>query len=131
MSATSTAARPAIAQTILAQLGGNKFRVMTGATNFLDLGEAQAQDARPEHGCPAIPARLGGLSFKIGRFAGVKTTHVRVTLTLADLYNVEFFNVRGCNMKTLATVEGVYADQLREIFTRQTGLETSLGTMGR
>jgi uncharacterized protein (UPF0276 family) len=129
MSNASTTARPEIAQTILAQLGGNKFRVMTGATNFLDLGEAQAQAARPEHDCPAIPARLGGLSFKLGRFAGLKVTHVRVVLTLADLYNVEFFNIRGCNMKTLATVEGIYADQLREVFTRQTGLETSLGTM--
>lgn len=125
----ATTARPQIAMTILSQLGGNKFRAMTGATNFLDLGESEAKEARPEHDAPAVAARLGGIAFKLGRFAGVKTTHVRVTLSHSDLYTMEFLNVRGYNMKTLATVGGLYAEQLREVFTRQTGLETSLGTM--
>lgn len=129
MSTTSNTA--AIAQTILAQLGGNKFRVMTGATNFLDLGQAAAQPANEEHGCPATPARLGGLAFKLGRFAGVKTTHVRIVLLPSDLYQMEFLNIRGCKIKTLETFSEVYADQLQSLFTDATGLNTSLGTMGR
>lgn len=118
-----------IAQTILAQLGGNKFIAMTGAKDFIALNEQAAQPANDEHGCPACPARVGGLSFKIGRFSGVKTTHVRISLTALDLYTVEFLSIRGYKMKTVATVEGIYCDQLREVFTEKTGLQTSLGTM--
>jgi len=94
-----------IANTILSQLGGNKFLAMTGASNL-----------------------LGGdntLSFKIGRNAN-KVTHVRVTLTPMDDYSVEFINIRGTNVKPIATVDGVYADNLREVFERRTGLRTSL-----
>jgi hypothetical protein len=95
-----------IANTILSQLGGHRFIAMTGAKNL-----------------------LGGdnnLSFKIGRNA-CKVTHVRITLTPADLYDVEFFAIRGTHArKTLATVEGIYADQLAEVFIDHTGMAVAL-----
>lgn len=94
-----------IAHTILDQLGGNKFLAMTGASNLL---------GRPD-----------GLSFKVGR-NDAKVTHVRVTLTPADEYRIEFINVRGRNVNPLATVEGVHADSLAQVFTRKTGLRVSL-----
>jgi hypothetical protein len=97
----------AIGQEILAQLGGNKFRVMTGAKNFCALPE-------------------GGLFFNIGRFHGVKTTSVNITLNANDLYDMEFFSVRGVKLKVLALVKDLYFDQLQEVFTEQTGLYTSL-----
>ena len=120
-----------IANTILAQLGGSRFIAMTGANTFIALDATEGKPAMPEHDCPAVPARLGGLSFKIGRFAGVKTTHVRITLTPADLYNVEFLAIRGMNIKKVSECSGVYADMLREVFTDAIGLETSLGRVAR
>ncbi|MFA7291893.1 MAG: hypothetical protein WC023_06550 [Rhodocyclaceae bacterium] len=92
------------AQTILQQLGGNRFCAMTGATNFV--------------------GREDGLSFKVGRNAK-RVTHVRVTLTPADLYEVEYLAIRGTTIRPVAKSEGVYADMLRDDFTRETGLYTS------
>lgn len=98
-----------VAQTILAQLGGQRFVVMTGARNLVS-------DAHCERGC---------LSFKVGKNAkGV--THVRITLQADDLYRVETLKVRGMTITPVADVRGVYADKLRATFTAATGLDTSL-----
>lgn len=94
-----------VAQTILQQLGGNRFVVMTGASNLL---------GRPD-----------GLSFKVGRNPkGV--THVRVTLTAMDDYTVEFLRIRGTKVQPVGYTEGVYDDSLARVFRANTGLETSL-----
>lgn len=98
-----------IANTILAQLGGGRFVVMTGA-KFLTAIE-------------------GGLHFRIGRNdAGVN--FVRVILDVNDTYRMEFCRLRKSQVTILTTKVDVYADQLQEIFTDQTGLYTSLGTLG-
>lgn len=95
-----------VAQTILAQLGGNRFLVMTGARNLV---------GRPD-----------GLSFKVGSNAK-KVSHVRVTLEASDLYTVEFLSIRGTQApRTLARRAGVYADSLQAVFTTETGLDTRL-----
>ena len=99
-----------IANTILSQLGGNKFLAMTGAKDLVG-GE-----------------RYLGLRLP-ARFAKDGITHVRVTLTLADLYTVAFYKIRGVNIKTVAEFDNVHAEQLRDTFTHATGWETSLGTM--
>lgn len=93
------------AQTILSQLGGNKFLAMTGASN--------------------LTSRPDGLSFKVGRNAG-KVTHVRVTLTAMDDYQVEFLNIRGVNVKPVTSYRCLQADQLGEAFERATGMRVSL-----
>ena len=94
-----------IAKTILQQLGGNKFIAMTGAKN---LGHTNK-----------------GLQMKIGRNSkGI--THVKVTLTSMDTYEVEFIKVRGTNIKVVKKVKGVYADQLGEIFKKYTGMNVRL-----
>ena len=95
-----------IAQTILQQLGGNKFIAMTGAKN---LGFTNK-----------------GLQMKIGRNAkGV--THVIIDLDRGkDLYNIEFVKIRGVKRTTVKKLKGVYADQLGKIFTKYTGLRTRL-----
>ena len=100
-----------IANTILAQLGGNRFIAMTGAKDFLGL----------KH----------GLSFKLRRNdSGVN--YVRIDLTPDDTYTVTFAKIthRGTKVTDKGTYEGIYADMLRGLFTRVTGMETSLGTMG-
>lgn len=93
-----------VANEILNQLGNRRFIAMTGATNFITDANA--------------------LIFKIMKNEK-KVTHIRITL-VADLYNVEFINVRGLNYKTLETVEMVHAENLRNVFTANTGLDTNL-----
>ena len=95
----------------LKQLGGNKFIMMTGAKNF------------------AVGPK--GMGFKIGRNSkGVN--YIRIDLDRGrDLYNMEFIQMRGGNLKIKSKVKGVYNDQLQKMFTKHTGMYTSLGTMGR
>lgn len=100
-----------IADTILAQLGGNRLSVMTGAKSF-------TYDAR------------GSLSFRLpSRFAKDGINYVKVELTDEDLYNLTFGSIRGTSYKVKATVEGAYSDMLQNLFRNATGLELSLGTM--
>lgn len=105
----------AIAETIHAQLGGARFDTMTGAREFL---------ARiPHHGS------LGGLVFKLPKRAGGDWPDiVIIELMPDDLYRVAFLRSRGhrYNPKVLHTVSCVQAEELRRIFTAQTGLDTSL-----
>lgn len=93
-----------VAETIRQQLG-NRFVAMTGAHSF--LGSADA------------------LSFRIGRNAA-RVTHVRVTLTPADLYAVTLYAVRGLNVREVAAFEGVYADALARTIGDACGLAVTL-----
>lgn len=98
--------RAEIAQTIIQQLGGRRFSVMTGAHTFIALES--------------------GLQFKLPRGAKNKANLVRITLTPLDLYTVEFIKYRNLEQKVISTHEMVYFDQLQELFTEQTGLDTHL-----
>ena len=93
-------------EVILQQLGGNRFVAMTGAKN---LGTSNKKD----------------LSFSIGRNSK-GATHVKITLTSMDLYDMEFFNARGAKIKVVKKVKGVYADMLQKMFTKYTGMNTRL-----
>jgi hypothetical protein len=93
------------ATTIYQQLGGQRFSVMTGAKNF---GGTE-----------------NSLSFKVGRNAG-GVTHVKITLTPMDEYNMEFLAVRGTTIREVKRFDGVYCDQLTDLFTEVTGMHTSL-----
>jgi len=94
-----------VAKTILQQLGGNKFIAMTGAKNF---GSSK-----------------NSLQFKIGKNSK-SISHIIITLKSSDLYDVEFIRMRGTSRKVVKKLKGVYADMLRKIFTKYTGLRTSL-----
>lgn len=100
-----------IARTILAQLGGNRFVAMTGARNFIAM-------------------EGGGLYFTLPRMSGVKINRVRVTLTPADTYTVEFFRVyrarKTDQQDLIARATDVYCDTLAATFEDVTGLATSL-----
>ena len=94
-----------VAKTILQQLGGNKFIAMTGAKN---LGHTNK-----------------GLQMKIGKNAkGI--THVIINLKASDTYEMEFIKLRGSSRKVIKKVKGVYNDMLQKIFTKYTGMRTSL-----
>jgi hypothetical protein len=94
-----------VAQTILEQLGGRRFIVMTGAKNFI---------GSHDH-----------LSFRIGRNCHA-ITHVKITLTPWDLYDMTFHRLRGTDLKLVTEYDGVYADDLQRLFTTATGLDTHL-----
>lgn len=94
-----------IAETILQQLGGNRFIAMTGAHSFV--------------------ADSGALIFALP-----KQRKVRIQLTGMDLYDMTLFRLRkqnGCiDVETVAESSGLYFDQIQPEFTRITGLYTHL-----
>ena len=49
-----------------------------------------------------------------------------VTLNAADTYDLVFSKVRGSSVTEVAAVMHVYADQLREVFRSETGLDPTL-----
>jgi hypothetical protein len=96
-----------IAATIIDQLGGNRFIAMTGANRFY-----------------AFP---DGVSFRIPtRSAKNGINSVMITLTPDDLYDIEFGAVRAMKYTVKSAHEGIYCDQLVEIFESETGLYTHL-----
>ena len=99
-----------VASTILSQLGGNKFVIMTGAKQIVfDSGKDEQ----------------GAIQFKIGRNSS-KANIVKIELRGDDTYTMKFFQYRKMELKELKAYEGIYCDQLRSIFTDYTGLFTSL-----
>jgi hypothetical protein len=98
-----------VANTILAQLGGNRFIAMTGCKNFGGM--------------------TNGLSFHIPR-ATNKAKFCTVTLDAGtDTYAVKFQKQIGGKFGEVVTVSEhamIYADRLASLFSEQTGLAVSL-----
>ena len=93
-------------RTIYNQLGGHKFRVMTGAKSFVDHGDA--------------------LSMKLGRNSS-NSNYLKVTLNAMDLYDVHFSKLtRKFEEKSVKEYNNVYNDSLVEIFESHTGMYTKL-----
>jgi hypothetical protein len=93
-----------IAQTIAQQIGGSAL-FMIGAKNLI--------------------AHDDGLAFRVGRNSK-SVNYVKITLTSADLYDIEFGYIRGTSYKVRSSEEGLYFDMLRSSIERNTGLYTSL-----
>lgn len=107
-----------IGNTILNQLGGNRFKVMTGSKNFLVAGISETN--------PNPWLRMDLTTNKSG------ANRLKITLNAMDTYDLHFYR-QTMDRKTFdikitkeQTFEGIYNDQLREIFTQVTGLYTSL-----
>ena len=93
------------ANTILAQLGGNKFIAMTGAYNFV-YGDKW-------------------LSFRyLGRSGA---NYCNIILDSDDTYRMAFQRIRGLDSKIIKESGGLYCNQLADIFSEQTGLCLSIG----
>jgi len=98
-----------VVQTIYSQIGGGRFKVMTGAKDFTAHNE-----------------QCGGLSFKLPRFSGIKINHVKIVLNGSDLYDITFGRIHGNNFSVISEHKDVYNDDLRPLFESETGLRTSL-----
>ena len=106
-----------IANTILEQLGGNKFIAMTGAKNFVSDGNTLRM---------TLPKNRS------------KANRLYITLDASDTYTMHFFKYTAgrLNKKAFAwspdkkedieNISGVYADMLQDIFTSVTGMYTHL-----
>lgn len=103
-----------VAQTILQQLGGKRFLTMTGARNLTSDGNALRM-VLPECKHGKTRASVNGTIYT---FAAL--------LTAADDYTLTVSAVKSFVPTVIETVDGIYCDQLEEVFTRMTGLYTRL-----
>ena len=95
-----------VARIIWEQLGGNKFRVMTGAKNLLNLGD--------------------GLAMKLGRNSS-NSNYLKITLNSMDTYDMTFAKLTKMGeLKSVSEYNNIYNDMLTDIFTSHTGMYTSL-----
>jgi hypothetical protein len=92
------------ANTILNQLGGNRFAAMTGSKNFVSM----SNDA---------------LGFKLSK-NNTKANYINITLNGSDLYDIEFrkITVKSNNLKE--SFKDVHVENLVETFENATGLYT-------
>lgn len=103
-----------VANTILNQLGGNKFIAMTGSKNFIDCTTALSMHLTSNK---------------------LKAKYLKIELTESDTYKMIFSTTKkvmgdlGFKVDehvVVKTIDGVYCDMLQNIFTKETGLLTSL-----
>ena len=95
----------------LQQIGGNKFIAMTGAKNIVSDGNS--------------------LNFKLpNNFAKKGINFVKITLIPTDTYKMVFSKITWRKyvptIKLIQEYTDVYNDQLQELFTEATGLDTHL-----
>lgn len=97
-----------VADTIVAQLGHSMGRMsaMIGAHSFT--------------------AAEVGVTFKFKARAKNGANCCRVTLKPSDTYKVEFVSLRGVALRTKGEFHDIYADTLKNLFERETGLYLSL-----
>ena len=96
-----------VAQTILRQLGGNKFVAMTGAKQLIVYPDA--------------------LSFQLP--SGItknKSNYVKIILDRNDQYNVTFCKIFRLEMREISTFTGIHGESLEGLFVAETGLLTKL-----
>lgn len=98
-----------VAETILSQIGGRRFITMTGAKNFVAINQGLQLDL------PKTPHYVRD---------GISRLHI--VLTPMDEYKITAYKIRGMKVTEISVTDGVYCDQLEEVFTRLTGLDTSL-----
>ena len=95
-----------VARIIWEHLGGNKFRMMTGAKNLLNTGD--------------------GLAMKLGRNSS-NSNYLKITLNSMDLYDMKFCKLtRKFEEKSVTEYSDVYNDMLTDVFTKHTGMYTKL-----
>jgi hypothetical protein len=95
-----------VATTILAQLGGRRFVMMTGARQLV--------------------AAENFLQFRLPKRGIDGSNRWRITLTPMDTYTVETFWVRMGNVELKSTFTDIYCDQLVELFEKTSGFYTTL-----
>jgi len=97
-----------VASTILEQLGGmGRLKAMIGAYNFIDIGN--------------------GVSF---RMKNPRANYVKIKLNSLDLYDLEVGRIRGDAYKIISEQKNVYAEDLKPLIEKASGLYLSLSDGG-
>ncbi len=92
---------------ILQQLGGNRFKAMTGASSFEGDGSM--------------------LSFRLpSNITKHRAKGMRIVLQQNDLYRLELLGMKDFEVVRHDVREDVFVEDLRETFTDMTGLATSI-----
>ena len=110
MTTTETNIKNQIINTMIQQLGGNRFFAMTGAKpKYKDL-----------KGDPSVMMQL--------KRSQSKAKFLQITYNQgADLYTMLFFKMtKQYDRIEVAKFEGVYGDMMQPLFTKETGMYTSL-----
>lgn len=108
-----------VAEQILIQLGGRRFVAMTGSSHFLaDHNSLEMRLARNKSGANRLRITLRDddlydMCFSYYRTAGYRILKHKV-VEIPEVYRV------------IKSYEGIFCDQLQEIFTEVTGLETQM-----
>ena len=85
-------------------------------------------------GTGRISAMIGGHTFTAGAYnltfkfksrAKNGANCCRVTLGASDTYRVEFISIRGVSVRSKGDFSDVYAEDLKKLFERETGLYLS------
>jgi hypothetical protein len=99
-----------VADTIAKQMGGyGRLKAMLGARDFL-------YDKNPP-----------SFQFKFPNKAKGKPNFVKIIYDVGqDLYDIEFGRIRGTSYKKIKTYSSIYANQLKKLFEKTTGLYLSL-----
>jgi hypothetical protein len=94
------------AETILKQLGGGRFKVMTGAKNFCAIEN--------------------GLSFRIPKTPASPINYVEIKVNGLDLYDLTFKRIYRSKVEKISDASDISCDQLQAVFTKNTGYDTHL-----
>ena len=98
-----------VAQTILSQIGGNRFIAMTGAHSFVSTDDS--------------------LTFQFPRKTPrFQIKYVKIILKGDDTYTIKFFqyNAKKFELNEILEVSGALFTDLKPIIERETGLALSL-----
>jgi len=106
-----------IAETILDQLGGNKFIACTGSKNLVaDKYSLMMRLAKNKSGANYLKIYLNGLDL-------YEMTFSKIT---EPKFNIKTGEFRKAENKEIVCYNAVMFDQLQSIFTSVTGLDTHL-----
>ena len=108
--AQQTEIRNEVIETMINQLGGTKFFIMTGS-------KPQYKDISTDS--PLIALKLTKNNSKANYLT---IQYIRST----DLYKMEFIKMNIKERKIVSSYDNIYSDQLTEIFESETGLRTTL-----
>ena len=97
--------KPEKGEIILKQLGGQRFRVMTGAKTFILIDRGLQF---------ALPLAKKGIN------------RVRIQLNAHDTYDLTFWRIRGVKATKISESNNINVSELQRSFTTHTGLETHL-----
>lgn len=96
-----------IVETILSQLGGRRFLVMTGSYDLIGCD-------KEKHLCMRLRRNVS------------KFSRLKVKLMADDTYTMHFFRFLKGEIVSYRAIDGLYCEDLARVFEDVTGLRTSL-----